>query len=777
MAKAVTKLSKEFEDRWDLLSAAMNDVCDLVLVHRGGGGAGRSINSCKTQMEWYNVVYGMCTQGSGQLNQHSIVHERLMKWLKDNLHTKVTVQLQMLKTDHKVLSAVSTAYADYKVIRKWAKIVFSYIDQHYTSKKNTDSVDKLMLKAFHEAVYNKVSLQLRGLILEHVQRYRSNEDVSLEILGNVIKFISEVGGSVATKIEDALKPYIDDIEQPILDATRDYYRSKAQIEFHKPGGHYTYIEWAENRLKVEESLSRELENRSVPLLMKVVDEEMLAAFHLKIVNHNDSGCYALLDDEKYQELGRMYRMVSRLTNGVDPMAESVRRFASSKGHDINSQFQAGGDIGTFKGYINECLTFHDKFTTLFKQQLKDAKEFHKALKKAFEDFFNKNLTQEVQGKTNETESRVFTQPELLGQYVDALMKRDAELGITTAEGETACVEKCTQLFTYLQEKDVFQELYKTKLAKRLLQTNPNEDLERSMLEKLQREMGKSYTHHLEGMLKDRDVGKDLQAKFVEYVANKAVPMPCEFSTQVLTTGHWPPFKADKIVMPDSLKACVTVFDRFYKQESTSHQTRVLSWVHALGTVSLTAKFTAGPKDITMSVFQTCILLLVDKAPSGRISVLELGQQIGLEPNKLKPFIASMSPLNKAYSILSKVDAEGNPGTTKGIQETDYFTYNDAYVNKVRKFKIPPPVAPEDSRPPAQVVSDNRRFVIDACIVRVMKSRRELRFQVLINEVIDQLSRTFRPEPKVIKARIEDLITRGYLERDEQDPTLFRYLTH
>ena len=54
--------------------------------------------------------------------------------------------------------------------------MFQYIDQHFTSKKNTDSIDKLMPKAFHK----KISLQLRGMILEHVW---GQEDVSLTILG------------------------------------------------------------------------------------------------------------------------------------------------------------------------------------------------------------------------------------------------------------------------------------------------------------------------------------------------------------------------------------------------------------------------------------------------------------------------------------------------------------------------------------------------------------------------------------------------------------------
>jgi cullin 1 len=41
--------------------------------------------------------------------------------------------------------------------------------------------------------------------------------------------------------------------------------------------------------------------------------------------------------------------------------------------------------------------------------------------------------------------------------------------------------------------------------------------------------------------------------------------------------------------------------------------------------------------------------------------------------------------------------------------------------------------------------------------------------------VQQLSRTFNPDFKLIKKRIEDLISREYLERDREDAGMFRYL--
>lgn len=51
----------------------------------------------------------------------------------------------------------------------------------------------------------------------------------------------------------------------------------------------------------------------------------------------------------------------------------------------------------------------------------------------------------------------------------------------------------------------------------------------------------------------------------------------------------------------------------------------------------------------------------------------------------------------------------------------------------------------------------------------------LQHQQLVMEVVQQLSRSFRPDFKLIKKRIEDLIQREYLERDSENPQMFKYL--
>ena len=64
--------------------------------------------------------------------------------------------------------------------------------------------------------------------------------------------------------------------------------------------------------------------------------------------------------------------------------------------------------------------------------------------------------------------------------------------------------------------------------------------------------------------------------------------------------------------------------------------------------------------------------------------------------------------------------------------------------------------------------------IDAAIVRTMKTRKTMHHSELVTQVAQQLN-FFKPLPKDIKKRIEELIQREYLERDATDSSLYKYL--
>ena len=80
---------------------------------------------------------------------------------------------------------------------------------------------------------------------------------------------------------------------------------------------------------------------------------------------------------------------------------------------------------------------------------------------------------------------------------------------------------------------------------------------------------------------------------------------------------------------------------------------------------------------------------------------------------------------------------------------------------------------EEKRDIKEGVFLERQYQIDAAIVRVMKTRKSLSHPLLITELYNQLR--FPVEPIDIKKRIESLIEREYLERDEEKAQVYHYL--
>ena len=64
--------------------------------------------------------------------------------------------------------------------------------------------------------------------------------------------------------------------------------------------------------------------------------------------------------------------------------------------------------------------------------------------------------------------------------------------------------------------------------------------------------------------------------------------------------------------------------------------------------------------------------------------------------------------------------------------------------------------------------------IDAAIVRIMKTRKSLSHKLLVQELLIQLKFPIRAQD--LKKRIESLIDREYLERDEQNPQVRMLVT-
>lgn len=553
--------------------------------------------------------------------------------------------------------------------------------------------------------------------------------------------------------------YENDFEAAMLKDTAAYYSRKASnwiLEDSCPD----YMLKAEECLKREKDrVSHYLHSSSEPKLLEKVQHELLSVYANQLLEKEHSGCHALLRDDKVEDLSRMFRLFSKIPRGLDPVSAIFKQHVTAEGtalvkHAEDAASNKKADKKDVVGlqeqvFVKKVIELHDKYLAYVNDCFQNHSLFHKALKEAFEVFCNKG----VAGSSS---------AELLATFCDNILKKGGSEKLSD-EAIEETLEKVVKLLAYISDKDLFAEFYRKKLARRLLfDKSANDDHERSILTKLKQQCGGQFTSKMEGMVTDLTLARENQTSFEEYLSNNPNANPgIDLTVTVLTTGFWPSYKSFDLNLPAEMVKCVEVFREFY-QTKTKH--RKLTWIYSLGTCNLIGKFEPKTMELIVTTYQASALLLFNS--SDRLSYSEIMAQLNLNDDDVVRLLHSLSCAK--HKILNK---EPN---TKTISSTDSFEFNSKFTDKMRRIKIPlPPL--DEKKKVIEDVDKDRRYAIDASIVRIMKSRKVLGHQQLVMECVEQLGRMFKPDFKAIKKRIEDLISRDYLERDKDNPNLFRYL--
>ncbi|PSR85142.1 Cullin-1 like [Actinidia chinensis var. chinensis] len=613
-------------------------------------------------------------------------------------------------------------------------------DEFMLRELSLPALNEVGLTCFRELVDQELNGKVRDYVkgcynisefLVQIDKEREGEQIDRALLKNVLYIFVEIGMG-------QMDYYENNFEAAMLKNTAAYYSRKASnwiLEDSCP----------DYMLKAEECLKREkdrvahyLHSSSESKLLEKVQHELLSAYATQLLEKEHSGCHALLRDDKVGDLSRMYRLFSKIPRGLDPVSSIFKQ--ADKKDVVGLQEQI---------FVRKVIELHDKYLAYVNDCFMNHTLFHKALKEAFEVFCNKG----VGGSSS---------AELLATFCDNILKKGGSEKLSD-EAIEETLEKVVKLLAYISDKDLFAEFYRKKLARRLLfDKSANDEHERSILTKLKQQCGGQFTSKMEGMVTDLTLARENQANFEEYLGNNPNANPgIDLTVTVLTTGFWPSYRSFDLNLPVEMVKCVEVFKEFY-QTKTKH--RKLTWIYSLGTCNITGKFEPKTMELIVTTYQASALLLFNS--SDRLSYQEIMTQLNLTDDDVVRLLHSLSCAK--YKILNKEPS------TKTISPTDFFEFNSKFTDKMRRIKIPlPPV--DEKKKVIEDVDKDRRYAIDASIVRIMKSRKVLGHQQLVMECVEQLGRMFKPDFKAIKKRIEDLITRDYLERDKDNPNLFRYL--
>ncbi|KAI9170220.1 hypothetical protein LWI28_024686 [Acer negundo] len=659
----------------------------------------------------------------------------------------VTTMTSHLKEISKSIEAAQGGLFLEELNRKWndhnkalqmIRDILMYMDRTYIPSTHKTPVHELGLNLWKDYIIHSSKIQTRLLntLLELVHKERTGEVINRGLMRNIIKMLMDLGSSV----------YQEDFEKPFLEVSAEFYKGESQkfIECCDCG---EYLKKAERRLNEEmERVTHYLDAKSETKITNVVEKEMIANHMLRLVHMENSGLVNMLLDDRYGDLGRMYNLFRRVPNGLSLIREVMTSHLRETGKQLVTDPERLKDPVEF---VQRLLDEKDKYDNIISSAFNNDKTFQNGLNSSFEYFINLNPRS----------------PEFISLFVDDKLRKGLK-GVSEEDVETI-LDKVMMLFRYLQEKDVFEKYYKQHLAKRLLSGKTiSDDAERSLIVKLKTECGYQFTSKLEGMFTDMKTSQDTIQDF--YAHHPELGDSRTLVVQVLTTGSWPTQPSVTCNLPAEMSA---LCERFRSHYLGTHTGRRLSWQTNMGTADIKAIFGKGQKhELNVSTYQMCVLMLFNNAD--RITYKEIEQATGIPASDLKRCLQSLACV-KGKNVLRKEPM------SKDIGEDDAFVVNDKFTSKFYKVKIGTVVAQKESEPEKQEtrqrVEEDRKPQIEAAIVRIMKSRRVLDHNNIITEVTKQLQSRFLANPTEIKKRIESLIERDFLERDNVDRKLYRYL--
>jgi cullin 3 len=275
-------------------------------------------------------------------------------------------------------------------------------------------------------------------------------------------------------------------------------------------------------------------------------------------------------------------------------------------------------------------------------------------------------------------------------------------------------------------------------------------MERTMISKLKSECGYQFTSKLEGMFTDIRLSKSTLENYLT-TTESAQSCPYEVDITILTAGFWPSSSESMHcrIPPMIMSHCTDPFAAYY---FSTHTGRKLYWQFQLGSAEVKGNFQDGKRELTISTYQLFILLLFNDHLT--LSLHEIRERTGIPELELRRHLLSLcTPKFKILNKLSKI---------KGIADNDQFTFNHLYSSKLKRIKIPLISQKECSGgsggsddvekslatlPPS--VEEDRRHLIEAAIVRIMKARKTLSHNDLLAETMRQSAHRFAVDAQVL----------------------------
>ena len=603
------------------------------------------------------------------------LYKRLENFLKNYLSNL------LLSSDNKVdddlLRYYNKSWDEYKFSSKVLNGICQYLNRHWVKRECEESIKgryevyQLALVIWRDNFFKKLNNQVTNAVLKLIEKERNGETINTILISGVIDCYVQLGineNEPSTSWSN-FSVYKEYFSVKFIEETKKYYATESH-EFLLQNSVTEYMRKCETRLTEENKRVKTYLNEVTKPELDACVEKQLIENHLELFYTEFQN---LLNDNKNDDLGRMYQLVNRVPNGLEELKKLLEKHIADQGR---SAIERCGDSTLIdpKIYVSTILDVHKKYAQLTQTSFSNDPGFVAALDKACRQFINKNKVTDDAKNTNKS-------PELLVKYCDLLLKKSSK---NPEESELEeLLNSIMVVFKYIDDKDVFQRYYSRYLAKRLVNNaSASEYAEESMISKLKQACGFEYTNKLQRMFQDiTPYSKIINEKFRQWTKDKNKNLGLDFSIQILGTVSWPFTNQHEFSLPQELEKSVQTFTEFYQQQ---HSGRKLTWLYNYSKGELMTHCFKNKYTLQASTLQMALLLQFNQSEELTIKQLMESVQINQQDHNILYQVVQILLKSKLLvydeSTLNK-DKKENDGLD---EQTVLKIYKDY---KFKKFRV------------------------------------------------------------------------------------------
>ena len=350
--------------------------------------------------------------------------------------------------------------------------------------------------------------------------------------------------------------------------------------------------------------------------------------------------------------------------------------------------------------------------------------------------------------------------DIFSNYIDKILRFDAEK--KPLNEIKNIIYEYMILFKYIGNKDLFQNFFIKKLCIRcLFNLNKSEEAQNYLIEQLKKECGPYFVSKSQEMISDVKASQEMSQLFNEKKGkdkDKEEDINIPINYFVLSNYTWP---IDKLVSGeicnfDIGKSQKKFFEFYHKKNSG----KSLFWhlPFCFGEIEMDLNDSKNTIKIIGNGVHIAILKCFNKSQIS-LSLKDIMRKTKLEKDVINKYIKKIVSKN-----ILKYEND--------VYVVNFFVNKDENSNEIMLIDYDEQEDEKGIEENEEKSIEERKFVIDAYIMKILKQKKVMKKSELITTVNEKMP--FDEKEEIINKRIDQLINNRYITKDEEDPSIIKY---